>query len=299
MTSLAKRSHRPIFLVGPPGSGKSTIGAAACATLGLRFAEAPATGNLPDADVVAVPWSRSTERALWRDARSAGVLIGLWAHPQVMALRSDPPYHCIPSRKLKTFGGFGPSGEAAREFRLLDRHCVAVANLTGVDLPTAVAEITEAIREAREPVDLAAEARASLDGWVAYCIDDCKVKPAAVHVALDAMAGWLAHLIEQGISPRNLTGVRSDLQAALYLVCNYDSPTAATMLREFASVPHEYEFSRKFSGSSALTQRYCRTLAAFSVWLEAGANLDASNRNADTTTRTRTGPVPNEWKSAL
>ena len=56
-----------VFLVGPPGSGKSALGRRVCAELGLRFADLVDDGSTETAlqelvrargaDVVTVPWA--------------------------------------------------------------------------------------------------------------------------------------------------------------------------------------------------------------------------------------------------
>lgn len=262
---------RTVFLFGPPGTGKSALGAAACATLGLQFAEAPANGELPQADVVAVPWSRSRERALWQVARSRGYVLGLWAHPLQLVERSHPPYLCTPSRRMSTQQGFGRTGDATLEFRLLDRQCDAVLTLLGDDLDSAIAALAQEIAEARQPVDREAESVAALESWVQDCVDDYGVKPAPVRVATRAMAQWLLVLEQQGLSPRSLNGMRSDLNAALCLVCGYETVKPSTMLDNFSSPPNTYEFSRKVSDLPAAQERYRRTLSAFGTWL-AGRN---------------------------
>ena len=59
---------KPIFLLGPPGSGKTTTGGQAAARLSLTFVDVE-RGGLDDvlaaaADVVTVPWSCAAKRGL-------------------------------------------------------------------------------------------------------------------------------------------------------------------------------------------------------------------------------------------
>ena len=74
--------------------------------------------------------------------------------------------------------------------------------------------------------------------------------------------------MQAGASQRTISAIRRDLQAALYLVCMYEAPTADTILRRIASAPHGYEFRRKFSDSPAVAERYRKTLGAFAAWLD-------------------------------
>lgn len=90
-----------IFLQGPPGAGKSTLGSRACKKLGLKFLDlsstsmaAPEDGNRRAdlerlfravavaecaADVVELPWELQQERRALTLARTSGVSLLLWA----------------------------------------------------------------------------------------------------------------------------------------------------------------------------------------------------------------------------
>jgi ATPase family associated with various cellular activities (AAA) len=89
-----------VFLAGPPGSGKTSLGSRVCQELGLRFASLPdGTSDLGraameavirqrSADVVELPWTLQLAEGVFREARQAGRLIGLWTHPVDMQARS-------------------------------------------------------------------------------------------------------------------------------------------------------------------------------------------------------------------
>ncbi len=264
---------RPVFLFGPPGVGKSTLGARACASLGLQFAEAATHGELPGGDVVAVPWSRVGERAVWTAVRKRGYVLGLWAHPVELLVRSTPAYRCTPARTMTTHDGFGRSGDATREYRLLDRHCHATLSLHDLDVDAAVALLVQVVAHEREcvsPLQVAAERTGR---WVDNCVETYGCNQEAAQVAATAMGLWLEHLDNAGKSPRQLSAIGSDLQAALLLVCGYEQITPSTVLRCFSYAPHSYEFRCKFTDSVPGVQRYERNLDAFGEWLRASGRL--------------------------
>ncbi|MGD9825884.1 AAA family ATPase [Desulfobacter sp.] len=81
-----------IFLYGPPGSGKTTLGAKACQNLGLRFIDfsTPEINEKPlslqkelfmeainnrSGDVIALPWSFQEDRSVRKLIRSFGLLL--------------------------------------------------------------------------------------------------------------------------------------------------------------------------------------------------------------------------------
>ena len=106
-----------IFLLGPPGAGKTVFGGRACKELGLGFrdlADAPVAvpadaGDLDRlsrlvadraADVIELPWPLQQERRALALARRSGVPLLLWAHPEDMQARSghaEPLFTPVPS----------------------------------------------------------------------------------------------------------------------------------------------------------------------------------------------------------
>src|SRR5439155_9762840 len=121
-----------IFLLGPPGVGKTTLGSWACKELGLEFLDVAdadlerLSGVVGDtaADVVEIPWDLQRERRALALVRRSGAPLLLLAHPEDMQARSgrDEPLF-TPGPRLKIRGGFGRNGTGCREFRHLERAC--------------------------------------------------------------------------------------------------------------------------------------------------------------------------------
>ena len=165
-----------VFLVGPPGSGKTALGRKACAALGLRFADLVDDGHTNavlqglaagrGADVVALPWAPGRD-ARWLDlCRQSGVTVGLWAHPLDMQARSgraEPLF--TPLERLKTGGGFGRTGIGCREFRHLRRLCHYVLMIDGPEEDEAAA-FAETLTQLRNPPEGSPAEQEGLLGWI-------------------------------------------------------------------------------------------------------------------------------------
>jgi hypothetical protein len=276
-----------IFLLGPPGSGKSALGRRACADLGIEFLDLDApvstptvdslhsdldrlTGVVSDraADVIELPWELQHERKALILARKSGVPLLLWAHPEDMQVRSgrgDPLFTPVP--RLEQRGGFGRNGTGCREFRRLDRACDQTLLLVDLPLDEAAAVVRDCIAEIREESRASPAEREGLDGWIEDWRQDHDASARVTHVMVDAMARYLAHLRASGHSPRARSAVRSDLNAAGHLVLMYDEPKGTCILTHFHHPPWEFEFMRKFTDSPALVARYRRSLQGFARFL--------------------------------
>ena len=274
-----------VFLAGPPGSGKTSLGSRVCQTLGLTFldlsAPAPSAGDPQagmaelaaaiaghTADVVALSWSLQGDSRALALARRSGELVLLWAHPLVMQARSghaEPLF--TPVARLRTHGGFGRHGTGCREFRRLERSCCETLLLVGASLEDASDALEDCIVALREDAALGPVGQERMDGWAGDWAADCGASPKAARLLVDAMARYTLHLRSEGTSPRTLSGVYSDLNAAGMLVFMYDAPKAGKVLSSFSSPPCEIEFSRKFSDSPGQTTRYRRTLEGFARFL--------------------------------
>jgi DNA polymerase III delta prime subunit len=278
-----------IFLCGPPGSGKTTLGAKACQNLGLRFIDfsTPEINEKPlslqkeicmeainnqSADVIALPWSFQEDRSVRKLIRSFGVLLLLWAHPLDMQARSgrlEPLF--TPSSRIKTKGGFGQKGTGCREFRRLNNAADEVLLLIDSSLDEAVDDLESYIVDIRQDALGPPMVRAGLSDWVEDWYEDYDVSKDIINIVVDAMARYILYLQSEGKSPRILSGVYSDLQAAGMLVMSYDYPqegTASEILDLFSFPPWTIEFKRKFSDSSNAIARYERNLEGFANFLK-------------------------------
>ena len=283
-----------IFLLGPPGVGKSTLGDRACRELGLRFldlaaAAAPANPDgAPDpdlerlarlvadraADVIELPCRVRRERKALVFARRSGVPLLLWAHPEDMQARSghlEPLF--TPVARLKIRGGFGRQGTGCREFRKLDRACGETLLLVDLSLEEAAQAVREWIAEIREWRNLLTAQREGVAAWVDDWRQDSLARPRVAQVIVDAMARYLAHLRATGTSPRTLSGVSSDLNAAGHLVLSYGAPEGERILEHFYGPPWEIEFRHRFTDRPALVARYRKNLEGFARFLKECGDL--------------------------
>lgn len=267
-----------VFLLGPPGSGKTSLGGAACARLGLRFldlpddtlgdAEAIATA-VTDADVVTLPWCLQSDVAFLRTARKLGTTIALWAHPETMQARARQPITFTARRGLVTRGGFGRHGTSCLEFRRLERACDFTLDLDGLSETDAVDEVADAIADVRAASDPAARLDARRKAIEEQIREDGgRRHRRAVTALADAMARFLLSREQAGASPRSLSALGSDLHVAAMLVFMYEPKDDERILDRFVDgAPCVYEFRRKLTDSPALVARYERNLRAFSDWL--------------------------------
>jgi hypothetical protein len=265
-----------IFLLGPPGSGKTTLGRSACKELGLEFfdlaePDLERLSRVADddaADVVELPWKLQQERRALAVVRKSGASLALWAHPEDMqprAGRDEPLFTPVP--RLKIRGGFGRNGTGCREFRHLARACSDTLLLVNLPLEEAAEAVTDCIAEIREENNAPPAEREGLAGWVEDWHQQHSTSPRVAKVIVDAMARYLAHLRATGTSPRTLTGVCSDLNAAGHLVLMYDAPRSNRILEHFDGTPHSFEFERKFTDRPALVARYHHNLDGFARFL--------------------------------
>ena len=288
-TNLDSSSCPLIFLLGPPGVGKSTFGNRACKELGLRFLDLATTtvAALGDAnqrsdlarlsavitnraaDVIELPWPLQHERQALAVARQSGVPLLLWAHPEDMQVRSgcdEPLFTPVPRLKIRS--GFGRNGTGCREFRRIDRSCGETLLLVDLPFEEAAEAVRDCIAEIREEIDDPPAEREGLTGWVEDWRQDHGANPRVAKVIIDAMARYLSHLRAQGSSPRTLSSIRSDLNAAGHLVLMYDAPKGDRILEHFFGPPWEFEFKRKFTDQPNLVARYRRSLEGFARFLK-------------------------------
>ncbi len=280
-----------IFLAGPPGSGKTTLGHQVCEELGLRFLDlskpttlSVARGLEPErkvletaitnrpADVVALSWPLQQDKAVRVLARRSGFLLLLWAHPLDMQARSghsEPLF--TPVKRLGTKGGFGRNGTGCPEFRRLDRTSNGTLMLVNAFFAEAAEALKSSIGSIREESSEPSAVREGLNGWLNYWQKHLGANKQAAEIIVDAMARYTLHLKSQGASVRKLSSVYDDLEMAGMLVIMYDAPKkndAQKVLENFYFSPWEIEFGRRFSDSPTAMTRYERTLNGFSKFLQ-------------------------------
>ncbi len=287
------RASRPqddpmVFLVGPPGSGKSVLGRRVCTELGLRFVDLVEDGSTDaalgelvrarDADVVALPWAPARD-ARWLDlCRRSGQTVALWAHPLDMQARSGRAGPLFtPVKRLKTRGGFGRNGTGCSEYRHLDRACDHVLLLVDVSEEVAAQALKALVEDLRSSEELSPAEREGMLGWCGGWRRDFDADPKACEIFVAAMPRFTTRLKARGASPRTMSGVYGDLNAAGSLVMCYDAPKGKAVLDSFGSGPPEYEFQRKISDSPRARARFRSTWEAFGTFLRDSAMIDDSS----------------------
>lgn len=288
-TRVSQRHDAPmVFLVGPPGSGKSALGRRICTELGLRFVDLVDDGSTDaalqelvrarGADVVTLPWAPARD-ARWLDlCRRSGEAVALWAHPLDMQARSGHAESLFtPVKRLRTRGGFGRSGTGCSEHRHLERACEHMLLLVGLSEEVAAQELKALVEDLRSPKELLPAERERLLGWCGNWRDDFSADTRACEILVDAMARFTMHLKARGTSPRTMSGVYRDLNAAGFLVMCCDAPKEKAVLDSFGSGASEYEFRRKISDSPRALARFRSTWDAFGTFLRDSGMLDGGD----------------------
>jgi hypothetical protein len=272
---------RMVFLAGPPGSGKSTLGRRVCRELNLRFADLVDPAEEGDtlatlealiakrgADVVALPWAPSRDASWLRLGRKSGTSVVLWAHPLEMQARSGRAEALFtPVPRMHTRGGFGRNGTSCAEFRHLERACEIVLLLVGHAEDDAAQKLKAVLESlTRDDAGRTPAQREGLLEWARSWQRSFDASPKACEILLDAMARFTLHLKEQGASPRKMADVYSDLNAAGWLIMG-DSPRGKRVLASVVCGPSEYEYRRKFTDSPTAWKRFRKNWEAWAAFL--------------------------------
>ena len=145
-----------------------------------------------------------------------------------------------------------------------------------VDLSEEVAaqELKVLVEDLRSSEEQPPAEREGLLGWCGNWRDDFNADARACKILVDAMARFTMHLKARGASPRTMSGVYGDLNAAGFLVMCCDAPKENGVLDSLGSGPSEYDFRRKISDSPSALARFRSTWDAFCRFLRNSGMLD-------------------------
>ena len=270
-----------LFLTGPPGVGKTTLGQAAAEKLRLGFRElvlVPGEDEVasrnqlrtllaePHTGLIELPWELLDQRGAMSDCRSAGSLIGLWVHPDEIRERcGDAAMEFTPTGQgAKPFGRYGTK---CQEHRRLARLCHAVIEFGRHEtVASATKRLIETVQEQIADLTQSPLQREGLDETAKYWQVDFGAEPEACKLLALAMAHFLTSVRAAGASERTLSGLLSDLQALGMCVFHEDSPRGADVFQHLTG--HGWHFKRKFNDSPNAVARFERTSQQFAEFVK-------------------------------
>ncbi len=146
--------------------------------------------------------------------------------------------------------------------------------LVGLSEEEAAQELRALFEHLRTREGLSPAEQEGLLRWSDNWRDDFTADEQACQILVDAMARFTMHLKARGASPRTMSGVHGDLNAAGYLVMCYDAPKGKDVLDSFGTGASEYEFRMKISDSPRAWARFESTWKAFGTYLRDSGMLD-------------------------
>ncbi len=259
----------PVFLIGPPGVGKTELGARACTALGWSFGAFDTIESARAGHLLEVAWETALLPRMIERLRKAGTTVALWDQPAKMQARASRPYVLRPSTNIITPGSYGRRGTTCVEFRRLDRGCDVVLLIDEFSLEEAAKELSEVLVDA--VADDAEQLEALADHFFDLWREDTSAPKPAARALASAMAEFVVAREAAGASERATRGLESDLHVGgmLYFMYAGRRPTPEGVLTIFAgdAATDGGLFARKINDRPAAITRYRRTLGAFAEFL--------------------------------
>jgi hypothetical protein len=145
--------------------------------------------------------------------------------------------------------------------------CRAVTRSASTNLKSLIERLR--LPEPEDPAE-----REGVTNWAENWHNSHGGEASACKLLVGAMVHYTLHLKEKGATPRKMSVVYSDLDAAGMLVMSYHAPKGKKVFEQFQSAPCTFEYQRKFSDSVNAIVRYERTLRDLGQYLRNVGLLD-------------------------